>query len=316
MPVQVLARWILWRLIALLAAGLAFCVIVWGLDGGLARTLSAANASAPWAWAPQDGQAASRAVALGLAPLFSLATVCALLVGASRGLARRRRRYVRLRVVPYRTDESTAEGIVALFESLHKRLLVRGRRRVLCGQPSLALEVHRRASAGAEVWLAVSAPAGAEAEIEAALRVAYPNCALEERGVSLGVPPVLLRLRKKASFMLLLGTQSLADFMRGRADGVIQQLLDNCSTLLVHRLPGHDSASRASLELGSRGVERVSEHVEAGVGGWRPRGTAIRSLAVEPHVTPEELMALETGVAMLKTLGEPPRRVRVSSPRA
>lgn len=120
---------------------------------------------------------------------------------------------------------------------------------------------------------------------------------------------------RAAGMMLLLGTQSLADFMRGRADGIIQQLLDNCSTLLVHRLPGHDSASRASLELGSRRVERVSEHVEAGAGGWRPRGTAIRSLAVEPHVTPEELMALETGVAMLKTLGEPPRRVRVSSPR-
>lgn len=201
MRVQVLARWILWRLVALIAAGLALCVIVWGLDGGLARTLSAANASAPWVSVQHDAEAALRAVALGLAPLFSLTTVCAVVVGASRGLARRRRCYVRLRVVPYRTDESTAEGIVALFESLHKRLLVRGRRRVLFGQPSLALEVHRRGSAGAELWLAVSVPAGAQAEIEAALRVAYRNCALEEHRVSLGPPPVLLRLRKKASFI-------------------------------------------------------------------------------------------------------------------
>ena len=54
----------------------------------------------------------------------------------------RRRRYVRLRVEPYRTDRASAEAVVAMYEALHKRLLRRWWRRLLHGQPSVALEVH------------------------------------------------------------------------------------------------------------------------------------------------------------------------------
>ncbi len=86
-----------------------------------------------------------------------------------------------------------------MFESLHKRLLRRWWRRLLSGQPSLALEVHHGTERS--VWLAVSCPAGSESMVETALRTAYPNCRLRATPQRLGSPPVLLRLKKQAGFI-------------------------------------------------------------------------------------------------------------------
>ncbi len=174
-----LARFVLWRLIELVALGVALSVIAWLLGGGLGRTLGDARAGVRLGLAANGADVAWSVLVATGAPLLALALAASLLLVVVRCLARRRRRYVRLRVVPYRTDESSAEGVVALFDSLHKRVLTRGCGRALLGQPSLALEVHSRTGQAAEVWLAVSAPAGMEDEIEAALRVAYPNVALE-----------------------------------------------------------------------------------------------------------------------------------------
>jgi hypothetical protein len=127
-----------------------------------------------------------------------------------------------------------------------------------------------------------------------------------------GVASLFARGRA-AGLMLLLGTQSLADFRRARADAM-DQLLDNRTTLIVHRLPGESSATRASRELGAREVKRLSEHLEGAPGRWRTRGSATRTDAMEPHVRPEELMELETGVAVMKTVGKAPCLVRVRRP--
>ncbi|MGH2832183.1 MAG: hypothetical protein ACRDK2_05365, partial [Solirubrobacteraceae bacterium] len=79
-------------------------------------------------------------------PLAQLLVVILLLggcvIGSSRLIARHRRVYVRLRVDPYRTDRATVQGIVSMFEALHKRLLRRWWRRLFIGQPSVAVEVH------------------------------------------------------------------------------------------------------------------------------------------------------------------------------
>ena len=106
-----------------------------------------------------------------------LLPLAALLLGA-RWRARRERRYVRLGVEAYRTDRTTVEGIVAMFEALHKRLQRRWWRRLLCGQPSVALEVHYVCdSDGAKrALLAVACPVGLEKMVEASVRSAYPNC--------------------------------------------------------------------------------------------------------------------------------------------
>jgi hypothetical protein len=213
---RVLTRFILSRLVVLAAAVVVVAIILWVLHGGLARSLAGGAAADPVDLVRRSARALWEPVvlvgtellstALG-ATLSAAALLIAALLATLRALARRRRRYVRLRLLAYRTDESSVEGLVAMFESLHKRLLRPGWRRALTGQPSLALEVHCRAacsgeqSEGARAWLAVCAPAGSERALETALRGAYPNCSLEPAGVSLGSPPCLLRLRKHAIFI-------------------------------------------------------------------------------------------------------------------
>ncbi len=128
--------------------------------------------------------------------LGALVALLALAIVVLRLHARRRRRYTRLRVVPYRGDDPTATAIVNMYEALHKRLLRRWWRRLLAGQPSLGLELH----CDREAWLAVTCPSGTEDIVEAALRGAYPNCRLTRALCAPGVPPCVLRLKKHSPF--------------------------------------------------------------------------------------------------------------------
>src|SRR3954447_19991703 len=81
------------------------------------------------------------------------------LLAAARAWTRTRRRYVRMVVVPYRTDRATADAAVAMFEALHAAVLQRWWRRLLVGQGSVALEVHALpAGAARTVVLGVACP--------------------------------------------------------------------------------------------------------------------------------------------------------------
>lgn len=134
------------------------------------------------------------------APLAAAAIVLAVLALAilgCRARSRRDRRYVRMRIVPYRGEDASGAAIVGMFEALHKSLLARWWRRLLEGQPSLSLEVHL----GSEAWLAVSCPDGMQQLLLSALRSAYPNCRLEPAPQVVGAPPCLLRLKKGSSFI-------------------------------------------------------------------------------------------------------------------
>jgi hypothetical protein len=207
----VLTRFILWRLLALAATFVALAVTFWALAGGIGRLVRGQRARGSWdrvvhvAGAAADAAASALASSLAAVAALSLA---AIVVVAMRTRARSRRSYVRWRVLAYRNDETSVEGIVAMFESLHQRLATRAWRRALLGQPSLALEVHRGAPPepdgllrAHEAWLAVSAPRAAEAAVEAALRAAYPNCSLAPISLALGTPPCLIRLQKAAQFI-------------------------------------------------------------------------------------------------------------------
>jgi hypothetical protein len=215
----VLGRFLLWRLLGTVAALVGLLVVLWLLHGGpgaALRGLSSAGADSvshtqalPAAFRPAPARLAHDAsnrgrlvVALG-APLVALLLVSALLLGLRRR-ARRNRSYVRLRVLPYRTDRTTVEGIVAMYEALHKRLQRRWWRRLRGGQPSFALEVHHcgTRTRAAQVWLAVVCPAGSQEMIEAALRSAYPNCRLTASCAAVSdAPPAVLRLRKHRGFI-------------------------------------------------------------------------------------------------------------------
>ncbi len=207
-------RFLLWRLLGLVALIVAIALVAWLLDGGLSAALRGtpgahgvgagvghlsfraltgslgAGLGAVWDWAP------------GGVPWWRLAMLIVFVTGVSLGMirlrARERRGYVRLRVQSYRADTAGAAAVVAMVEVLHKRLLRRWWRRLLHGQPSAALEVHHARGA---VWLAVTCPAGAEGMVQAALRTAYPNCRLVPEQQLPGSPPTVLRLKKHAEFI-------------------------------------------------------------------------------------------------------------------
>jgi hypothetical protein len=123
-------------------------------------------------------------------------------VALTRGWARRRRCYVRLVVEPYRSDRLAVDALVSTFAGIHALVSVRGPRRIVTGQPSVALEIHHQVrSTGAPlVWLAVSAPHGLATQVAAAMRAAYPNCRLRRvtRSVAPGGP--IVRLHKRRVF--------------------------------------------------------------------------------------------------------------------
>jgi hypothetical protein len=237
-------RFLLWRLLGVLAVFEGFSLLAWLLHGGLGRLMRgsatggggdlvvsplARTTSAAWSWAPAGAPALLRLVAA----LGGTLVVCAAL---ARWQARRRRRYVRLRIEPYRTDRANAEGVVTLFEALHKRLLHRWWQRLLSGQPGVALEVHHSGSARVRsstresdlsrsdartqmqsapgvapllshsAWMAVTCPRGSEKMVEAALRGAYPNCCLRPMRQPASFPPVVVRLKKAGDFIKRVGS--------------------------------------------------------------------------------------------------------------
>ncbi len=204
-------RFLLWRLIGLLATLAGLALIAWFLDGGPGKVLRGdphVAAPDPIAFVQVLGRALAGVwtftPAGGFSPaplLMALAAGLACAVVAVRAQARRRRRYVRLRVEVYRDDHAEIDGVVAMYGALHKRLLRRWWRRLAQGQPSLSLEVHHTGGAVHSTWLAITCPAGCERIVEASLQAAYPNCRLTALDYQVGVAPSVLRLKKRHEFI-------------------------------------------------------------------------------------------------------------------
>ena len=209
-------RFLLWRMLGLAGTVLAFGLVAWLLGGGPGRVLRGS--------VPGDHRSFSISSLLGLAvragtgaaatasalPALMPARLLAGVIGGAgmlalaRLTARHGRDYVRLRVVPYRTDTADAVALARMFSALQARLARRWFQRLFRGQPSVGLEVHHRPGSGAaaaRTWLAVTCPAGTERSVEAALQVAYPNLRLEGSSERPGDPPFLLRLKKHRPFI-------------------------------------------------------------------------------------------------------------------
>jgi Replication-relaxation len=206
-------RLLLWRLLGLLAVLAGFAAVAWLVGGGPGRELrgkTSANVlrtalhGLSGALAELSHVSLSWAPAPGVFPvrlLLAAALAATLALVGARWRARRRRRYVRLRVQAYRTDRASAQALVTMFEALHKRLLQRWWRRLLWGQPGLALEVHHAAAKPSCAWLAVCCPQGLERMVQAALQAAYANCTVIPASQPVGVPEAVLRLKKHAEFI-------------------------------------------------------------------------------------------------------------------
>ncbi len=227
-------RFLLWRLLGLLAIVAGLALIAWFIDGGPGRVLRGHPAAgawqlslssivgmlerwsdAVWSWCPAPGLVPAR-------QSLVLATALLLMVALLRLRARRRRRYVRLRVEAYRGDHASVEDVATMFAALHKRLLRRWWRRLLLGQPSVSLEVHHTGEATRCAWLAISCPEGQQRMIEASLQAVYPNCRLSPLELQVGMPPAVLRLKKHAEFIKR--AKALEEYDR-RAEPPVNRLL-------------------------------------------------------------------------------------------
>lgn len=212
-------RFLLWRLLGLLAVLIGCAATGWLLGGGPGELLR----GAPTHPSPLGArgllrtlsrlarEASDRSLLVGaplVTALIAIAVVLAVALLATRSFARRRRSYVRMCVETYRTDQASAAAVVRMHEALHKRLLHRWWRRALLGQPSFSLEIHhdfRREGAAPPVsraWMALSCPAGLERMAEAALRAAYPNCRLTSVQAVTPLPSrAVVRLKKDLEFI-------------------------------------------------------------------------------------------------------------------
>ena len=184
-------RWMLWRVLAAAAALLALRFALALLHGAIGHALRTRAAPQSRLRVPELPVAALSTIAF-LVP----AGVLALL--AARMRARRRRAYVRLRVLPYRTDHADADALTRMFAAVHAAISERWWRRPVRGQPSAAFEVHLSRDRGS---LALRCPESRAAGVETALRVAYPNAGVRREQLSEPLPPLLLRLHKHASFI-------------------------------------------------------------------------------------------------------------------
>ena len=142
-------RFLLWRLLAVAAVFGGFALLTWFLRGGPGGLLRGAGSRRPSSvTAELLGAIRGTCASISGIDLRPLRLPAAVLLGAVllavlvRWLARRRRRYVRLRVAVYRLDATSVEALVSLYASLHRLLLVSWWRRIFLGQPAVALEVH------------------------------------------------------------------------------------------------------------------------------------------------------------------------------
>ena len=133
--------------------------------GDAARSVSSrARATAAQAW-PEV-----RRGLLGAA----LATV---LCGATRILARRRRRTVRLTLIPFRSQQADPEDLRRMLETWHQQMLARWWQRIPLGQASIALEVrYERDRTGHHVGrVSIVCPESRVQAIEGGVLACYPD---------------------------------------------------------------------------------------------------------------------------------------------
>jgi hypothetical protein len=220
-------RFLLWRVLALVAGLAAASFLVALLDGALGRDLRGRGSVEHVSLSRLVGapvaliDAAVRALpgwSEEVAALSGSAWIVAVLLSvACRARVRGRRDYTRLRLLAYRTDSAESLSIARLFAAMHAAIAVRWWRRLIAGQPSIAVEAHYGPPAvggSGEAWLAVTCPSVSVSRVESALRAAYPNMRLGPVPHQVGAAPSLLRLKKHRTFLWRTATVAGTRFER------------------------------------------------------------------------------------------------------
>lgn len=152
----------------------------------------------------------------------------------SRSIARSRRRYVRLWLLPFRADDAQPEEVRRLLESWHQQLLQRWYRRLALGQPSMALEIVMAPDSEGDraARLSVVCPEAMAAGLEGALLACYPDSRLLRGGQALPRVERIIRLKKRTTFVWALRTQTDGDERNGM-DALLTQMSSVPDTAVV-----------------------------------------------------------------------------------
>jgi Replication-relaxation len=161
------------------------------------------------------------------------------------GLRGRGDRNVRLLVEPYRNDRAAEGALEATFVALHA---------LLGPHRGLTFEVHldRRPGGAPLVWFAVVCPSLLHRQVQAAVRVSYPNARLRAIRTNPISPPFALRLHREAPLHL--------DDERAEGRSAIEPLLGAMAAA------GPPVTVRLVLRPASRFVELLRSSKEGAIG--------------------------------------------------
>src|SRR3954468_2752812 len=210
-----------WWLVGPLGAFMGAVLVRWLSDGGLRQLAADRNGERdPHAALTSLKQALLLTVA-DVARVLALVLLAVLLLGCVlavvRLVGRRRWRYQRYAIAPYRTDDASTEQVVALFQDWHQQLHQRLHRRLLVGQPYLALEEHVEQDAGgAYATLAIVCAEQFVAALDGRLAATYPNSRIghafsrrfEPLELDVAWRQAIVRLRKRRAFTATLNTDT------------------------------------------------------------------------------------------------------------
>jgi hypothetical protein len=135
-----------------------------------------------------------------------ISIAAAVIILFTRARARRGRRYVRLRLVPFRAEATQPQQVRRLLENWHQQLLERWWRRLPLGQRGISLEISISQDEEGEpaARLTVICPAGLETSVEGSLLACYPDTRLEREvplEEELSSLRQMLRLKKRYPFV-------------------------------------------------------------------------------------------------------------------
>jgi hypothetical protein len=210
-------------------------MLVWRLVGsvlvigGCALAVAAASAAPGGKSQPRLGAFLSAALTVGVL-LLAAALIVGGVVTGWRLRARRRRRLVRLRLMPGRTDEASPQRVAKLLEVIHQLLLRRWWQRLLDGQPGVALEFTLTAGGvGAEARLSIVLPDDASLirAVRGRLEATYRDVLVIPDGELPADLAAVVRLKKRSRFIHALKTpdaydEPLADAVLGTMAGMAE----------------------------------------------------------------------------------------------
>ncbi len=152
-----------WWLVGPLGAAMLAVLVRWLSSGGLRQIAADRHGHRDLDAALESLKQALVLTATDVARVVALALLAGLLVAAVlttvRLIGRRRWRYRRYAIAPYRTDDAAPEQVLALFQDWHQQIHQRLHRRLLFGQPYLALEEHAQPTdGGPEMTMTIVCP--------------------------------------------------------------------------------------------------------------------------------------------------------------